>query len=295
MRRKLFLPALALCLSAALISPASALEYTIATDKAPAYGIPTSEEKSNCNPAQRLQFEKEEQGSEWSFRRQAEAELSGLCDDASKAAALIPPGFGSPTSYLPGSGEYLTPDLVPGQAAQGAVSGGSGTVVTPPSFDGVTPSSQENQSPVQGGVTQPTTSFTDVTSGLYYSGGYLGTLKIPSQGVNVKVYQGTDTAALAKGAGHFSETSIWAGNVCVAGHNRGAHGIFGEVHNLKKGDKIILTTKLGTRTYSVTSVAKIMEMDRSGLLPTGENCLTLYTCVRDDKPHRWCVRAVEVV
>ena len=277
MRRKLLLPALALCLSAALISPASALEYTIAADKAPAYGSPTSFEPVIT----------EDGGKRPNV-------------DLSKAAALIPPGFGSPTSYLPGSGEYLTPDLVPGQAAQGAVSGGSGTVVTPPSFDGAASpggqgSQSSNQSSSQGGVTQPTTSFTDVTSGLYYSGGYLGTLKIPSQGVNVKVYQGTDTAALAKGAGHFSETSIWDGNVCVAGHNRGAHGIFGEVHNLKKGDKIILTTKLGTRTYSVTSVAKIMEMDRSGLLPTGENCLTLYTCVRDDKPHRWCVRAVEVV
>ena len=34
--------------------------------------------------------------------------------DRSKNAALIPPGFGTPTSYLPGSGAYLTPNLVPG-------------------------------------------------------------------------------------------------------------------------------------------------------------------------------------
>ncbi len=32
----------------------------------------------------------------------------------SKTAALIAPGFGTPTSYLRGSGEYLTPNLAPG-------------------------------------------------------------------------------------------------------------------------------------------------------------------------------------
>ena len=34
--------------------------------------------------------------------------------DRSKASALIPPGFGTPTSYLPNSGERLTPNLVTG-------------------------------------------------------------------------------------------------------------------------------------------------------------------------------------
>ena len=35
----------------------------------------------------------------------------------SKTAALIAPGFGTPTSYLPGSGDYLTPNLAPGGMA----------------------------------------------------------------------------------------------------------------------------------------------------------------------------------
>ena len=35
----------------------------------------------------------------------------------SKTAALIAPGFGTPTSYLRGSGEYLTPNLAPGGMA----------------------------------------------------------------------------------------------------------------------------------------------------------------------------------
>ena len=38
--------------------------------------------------------------------------------DRSKNVALAAPGFGSPTSYLPDSGEYLTPNLVPGALSE---------------------------------------------------------------------------------------------------------------------------------------------------------------------------------
>ena len=44
---------------------------------------------SDANPAKRIASEKEEQGSERSFRRKAEAESSGLCDDA--IPPLVPP------------------------------------------------------------------------------------------------------------------------------------------------------------------------------------------------------------
>ena len=60
------------------------------------------------------------------------------------------------------------------------------------------------------------------------------------------------------------------------------------------GDTITLTTKLGTRTYAVTSVNKICETDNSMLAPTAENCVTLFTCVANQSAYRWAVRAVEV-
>ena len=121
----------------------------------------------------------------------------------------------------------------------------------------------------------------------------LGTLKIPAIGLNVKIVQGTDSAALKKGVGHFEETSIWNGNVGLAAHNRGTNSYFGKIHTLEAGDEITLTTREGTRTYEVTSVAKVTETDRSSLENTSNNCLTLYTCVRDERDLRWCVRAVE--
>ena len=60
------------------------------------------------------------------------------------------------------------------------------------------------------------------------------------------------------------------------------------------GDKITLTTKLGTRAYEVVSVSKVLETDRSGLAATAENMITLYTCVMNQRDYRWCVKAVEL-
>ncbi len=200
--------------------------------------------------------------------------------DRSKNTALIPPGFGSPTSYLPGSGTALTPNLVPGALEGGGLVSQTGSVTYP----------TVGQSRWKLGRTS--TGWTDVTSDLYYSGGHLGTLKIPAIGLSIKVYQGTGSAVLAKGAGHFLDTSIWDGNVCIAGHNRGVRDDFGDLHTLEPGDTVTWTTKLGTRTYEVVSVQKVLETDTTGTTATSDNRLTLYTCVRDQREYRWCVTAV---
>ena len=212
--------------------------------------------------------------------------------DRSKNVSLIPPGFGSPTSYLPGSGEYLTPNLVPG-ALNGGLVPSVGTINYP---------AVDND----GGITGVQTfdvgytayqepKFTAVTADSYYSGGHLGTVAIPSLGVDVKLYEGTDSTQLAKGAGHFTDTSIWDGNVCVAAHNRGTNAYFGQIHTLNLGDTITLTTRQGTRTYAVTSVKKITETDGADTTSTAGNCITLFTCVRDERDYRWCVRAEEIM
>ena len=202
-------------------------------------------------------------------------------EDVSKNAALIPPVFGSESMNALHTGEYLTPNLAPRTLpTAGAVISGSGDVVTPGST-------------VSGGNYQPSMLFTDVTSELYYKNGSLGKIEIPALDLSVRIYQGTDSKTLAKGVGHFEDTSIWEGNVCLAAHNRGANSYFGQIHTLNIGDKITLTTKLGTRTYKVTDVSKVSETDRSGLADSGENMLTLYTCVRNQRDQRWCVTAVE--
>ena len=182
-------------------------------------------------------------------------------EDVSKNAALIPPVFGSENMNALNTGEYLTPNLAPRTLpTAGAVISSSGDVVTP----GGT---------VSGSSYQPSTLFTDVTSDLYYKNDSLGKIEIPVLGLSVGIYQGTDDKTLAKGVGHFED--------------------FGQIHTLNIGDKITLTTKLGTRTYQVTDVSKVSETDRSGLADSAENMLTLYTCVRNQRDQRWCVTAVE--
>lgn len=238
------------------VAPAHALEFTIDGPEDYLFGRPTSDDTIY----------------EW--------ENPNV--DLSKNAALIPPGFGTPTSYLPGSGEYLTPNLVPGALDGGLV--GGGPEVGPGGYPTV-------DTGVSGGGAA--TAFTEVTSGMYFANGSLGTLKIPSIGLTVGVYEGTGSAPLLKGAGHFEGTSIWAGNVAIAGHNRGVRNDFGKLHTLHPGDTITFTTVLGTRSYAVASVTKVAVTDVSGLAPTLENQLTLYTCVENQPAYRWCVRAVE--
>lgn len=264
--RKLLALCSTFCLMAILFVPASALEYAIDAPDGPEYANATSIE-----PA--LTADRGEQPNM----------------DLSKNNPVVAPVFGSNTSYLLGSGEPLysflgtagavqqpmgnVPEIPSGLIAPSTPIIGDGIVVKPP---------------------MPAYGFTEVTEDMYYSGNYLGRVKIPSLDLNVKVYQGTDSSALAKGAGHFEDTSIWEGNICIAGHNRGTNCYFGEIHTLMIGDTITFTTKAGTRTYSVTSVSKVKETDTSMLGRTVENQITLLTCVRNQSAYRWCVQAVEV-
>ena len=132
---------------------------------------------------------------------------------------------------------------------------------------------------------------TTETGSLLYADGTLGILKVPKLGLNAKVYEGENN--LEKGVGHFTDTAVFTGNVAIAGHNRGVNSYFCEIHNLKAGDEIIYTTKLGTKKYAVTSVRKINAADFSFLRETQDNRLTLITCVKNEPNFRWCVQAIE--
>ena len=164
--KNLISTALCLCTMCALCAaPASALEYNINAPGDPEYGKPTSFEPVVTADGGAMKNE-----------------------DLSKSAALIPPGFGTPTSYMLNTGEYLTPNLVPSQMAGAGQVNGNVAVVMPPSSSGSTMSTTGGAgtgsypSPDTSVSTSPSTSvgFTEVTSALYYSDGSLGTLKIPS-------------------------------------------------------------------------------------------------------------------
>ena len=259
MKKTLYSMCAALCLAAVLTVPASALQYTVGAPDDYLFGQPTSDDTiyvTTDEPAN---------------------------TDRSKSAARIPPAFGSPTSYTLNAGDLLTPNLVNQNTTTSGTVGGGITIV-PPDFT------------INTGDFGGSTSigYTEVTDNLYYSDGQLGTLKITAIGLTVKVYEGTGNSSLAKGVGHFENTSIWNGNVCLAGHNRGVNTYFGKIHTLDPGDTIQMTTKLGTRTYQVKSVQKIASTQVSVLDATVQNQLTLITCVANQPNYRWCVTATQV-
>lgn len=201
------------------------------------------------------------------------AAASGV--DLSKDAALIPPFFGSGESYLPNRSEAV----INSGGYTSYTSGGGYTVLYP--------------SVIDAGI-YIGTRLTALTADDYYSDGRIGRLSIPALGIYEKIYEGTSSTSMAKGVAHFSNTSIWDGNVALAGHNRGSNDVFKSIHTLETGDSITLTTQKGTRTYSVYSVSKVLESDTSCLDATYDNILTLVTCVKNQSEYRYVIRAKAV-
>lgn len=179
---------------------------------------------------------------------------------------------------------------LPGLQQSGAsAQGGTGYGIT--TGDGVYVSAPDINLPVP--VIPPQPSYTSV-DGMERSDGSIGTLKIPSLGINMKVWEGETSSSMKKGLGHYSSTSAWDGNVGVCGHNRGAKYTIGEIKDLEVGDKITYTTVYGTRTYSVSLVKIISSSDWSYLQATADNRITLTTCLANHPEKRVCVQAVEV-
>jgi LPXTG-site transpeptidase (sortase) family protein len=138
-----------------------------------------------------------------------------------------------------------------------------------------------------------TRAFTAASS-LVREDGSIGTLEIPSLKISIKAYEGTNSESMAKGVGHFAETSAWDGNVCLAGHNRGARYTIGAIKDLNVGDIIKYTTSLGTRTYAVSFVQTISSENWANTFETSDNRVTLFTCLANQPNFRVCVQAVEV-
>ena len=130
--------------------------------------------------------------------------------------------------------------------------------------------------------------------GMERKDGSIGTLKIPSLNINMKVWEGEPNASMAKGLGHYSSTSGWDGNVGICGHNRGAKYNIGSIRNLEIGDTITYSTVYGTRTYAVILVMTISDSDWSYLQATADNRITITTCLANQPSKRVCVQAVEV-
>ena len=187
-----------------------------------------------------------------------------------KDAAFLPP------PYFYGSGDIPTDlsSLYHDHGAGGINSYGGAISLPPSGFEATTSVKVQNTVP------------------MYYADGSIGSLHISRTGKTIKVYEGEES--LSKGAGHFTMTSAWDGNVALCGHNRGSNAYFAFVKDLKIGDTITYTTLYGSRVYEVFSREQISELDYAKLGWSASNMLTLITCVENTPELRWAAQLREV-
>lgn len=101
------------------------------------------------------------------------------------------------------------------------------------------------------------------------TGDPIGRIAIPRIGADFVVVQGTDTASLRKGPGHYPETAFpgLGETVAIAGHRTTYLAPFRHVDQLRRGDAIVLTMPYARfdyavqRTQVVTPDAKWIERD----------------------------------
>jgi len=107
-------------------------------------------------------------------------------------------------------------------------------------------------------------------------------IRIPAINLEAPIGEDTTKETMDKYVGHFVETSVWEGNVGLAGHNRRCIvNYFERLKELRKGDTIEYETQYGKREYEVDVITIIEDTDWSYLENTEDNKITLITCVED--------------
>lgn len=123
----------------------------------------------------------------------------------------------------------------------------------------------------------------------------LGTIECEKIELNAQIKETTDLDVLSTAVGHFKDTAIYNGNVCLAGHNSGTNkngediGFFKRLNELEIGDQVIYHHTFGEYIYKVSEIKEIEETDFSVLKPTSNDRLTLITCIKGQKKLRLCV------
>jgi sortase A len=111
-------------------------------------------------------------------------------------------------------------------------------------------------------------------------GGPVGVIDIPKIDLNMVVVEGTGTAQLQQGPGHYPGTPLpgQQGNVAIAGHRTTYLHPFYNLNELVPGDSILLTTVQGQFLYQMTTSQVVSPSDVAVVDDTTSPQLTLTTC-----------------
>jgi sortase A len=112
-------------------------------------------------------------------------------------------------------------------------------------------------------------------------GGAYARILIPRMDLDMIVVEGTDTASLTKGPGHYPQSNDpWQdrGRVAIAGHRTTYQAPFWSLDKLQKGDSVTLETEFGTFDYEVTRSEVVPPTATQVADPTERPTLVLTTC-----------------
>jgi sortase A len=126
----------------------------------------------------------------------------------------------------------------------------------------------------------PTSTTTTTVPAPPPPGNWIGTIKIPTIGVDKVFVEGTGREDLKKGPGHYPGTPLpgQVGNAAIAGHRTTYGQPFFNLDQLSPGDEIITTTIAGHYTYKVRDKLIVHPNDTFVVDNTPDAQLTLTTC-----------------
>lgn len=103
------------------------------------------------------------------------------------------------------------------------------------------------------------------------------TLQCEAASITVPVYWGTSAELLEHGACQTTASKVLGetGNVVIDAH---VNTFFANLKEIKEGDIVTLYTKYGIFTYKAMSLVTFENTDKTYVLPTETDRLTLYTC-----------------
>ncbi|MCZ7665333.1 MAG: class E sortase [Thermoleophilia bacterium] len=107
-----------------------------------------------------------------------------------------------------------------------------------------------------------------------------GRLLIPDIGLDVVMVEGTGTADLRKGPGHWPETPLpgMGGNFVVSGHRTTYGAPFFKLNQLEPGDEIQVLLPFAALTYQVTRTMIVLPTETEVVAQRGIEEVSLTTC-----------------
>jgi len=108
----------------------------------------------------------------------------------------------------------------------------------------------------------------------------IGRIKIDRIGLDIVVVQGTDTASLQRGPGHYGNTSLpgQPGTVAIAGHRTTYLAPFRHINDIRDGDEIRVEMPYAAFTYTVEKHDVVDPGDVGIIKPVGYPRLVLTAC-----------------